>query len=120
MFDGQDGLRDDAEIAFKQKIVDAHDGASERIFDGGQECVGGAFVDSAKGGVEGRAGYRGDGLPEKLNGRGFAEGSGFTLEGHSQTFAFRWAHRQALSCNKQRKTKSGDSTASEKEFGVTR
>ncbi len=34
MLDGQDGFRNDAEIAFEQEIVNADDRAGERVFHG--------------------------------------------------------------------------------------
>ncbi len=114
VLDGEDGFGDDAEIAFEQKIVNAHDGASERIFDRNEQCVGGTFFDGAESCVKRSARHCCDGIAEKLNCRRFAEGAGFALESHAHGPAIGCAHRQALSCMMERKTKSGDSLANKR------
>ncbi len=72
MFNVENGFRDHGEIAFDEQVVDADDGAGERVFDGGEKRVGGAFGDGGEGGVERGARDSGDGFAEKLNGGGFS------------------------------------------------
>jgi len=81
VLDGEDGFGGDGESAFEKEIVDADDGSGEGVFYGGEERVGGAFVDGAEGGVKSGARNGGDGFAEKLDGGGFAEGAGLALEG---------------------------------------
>src|SRR6266704_2860807 len=64
VLDGEDGFGDDAEIAFEQKIVNAHDGASERIFYRSQKSVGSAFRDGAERGIKRGAWNRSDPFAE--------------------------------------------------------
>src|SRR5258708_27693553 len=116
VFDGEDGFRDDGEPALEEKVVDAHDRTSQRVFDGREKCVGGALIDGAEGSVKRGAGHGGNGVAEKLDCGGFAESAGFPLKGHAHGFAIGCAHRQALSCNKGRKTKSKDSLQVEKDL----
>src|SRR6266851_6224548 len=81
MFDRQNCFRDDAEIAFKQEIVDADYRPCEGILHGNQEGIGGAIRNGAKGGIKGGSRHGNNVLAKQLYGRGFAEGSGFSLEG---------------------------------------
>src|SRR5438128_6317605 len=81
VFDVENGFRDHGEIAFKKQVINADDGASERIFNGSEQRAGSAFRNSGKGGIERGARDSSDGFAEKLNGGGFAEGAGFALEG---------------------------------------
>src|SRR4029077_1971922 len=68
-----------------------------------------AFGDGAESGIKGGTRNRSDPVTEKLNGGSFAECTRFALEGNARGLAIGCAHRQALSCNKERKTKSKDS-----------
>jgi len=81
MLDGKNGFRNDREMAGEEQIVDADDGARQGIFDGGEESVGGAFLDGTKGGIKRRAGDRSDCRAKELEGGFFAEGAGLALEG---------------------------------------
>jgi len=83
MLDVQNGFGDHGEIAFKEQVVNADNGACERVFHGSEENVGGAFCNGGEGGIEGGARNGGDGFAEKLNGGGFAEGAAFALEGNA-------------------------------------
>src|SRR5467141_4359101 len=109
MFDGQNCFRDNAESAFEQEIVDADYRPCEGAFHGSQKGVGGAVGNGREGSLKRRAGHGGNSAAEKLDGGGFAESAGFALKGHAHGLAIGRAHRQALSCNKERKTKSKDS-----------
>src|SRR5216684_3815643 len=109
VFDREDGFRDDGEPALEEKVVDAHDRTGQRVFDGREKCVGGALIDGAEGSVKRGAGHSRNGIAEKLNGGSLAESAGFALKSHAHGLAIGCAHRQALSCNKGRKTKSKDS-----------
>lgn len=84
MLNGKNRLSDDGEITFQEEIVNTHDRSRERVFHGSEQGIGTAFRDGAKGGIEGRAGNRGDPFPEKLNRGRFAEGAGFALEGDAR------------------------------------
>src|ERR1700716_2868393 len=112
--DGKDGLRDDGEAAPEEKIVDAHDRASQRVLDGREKGVGGVLIDGAESSVKRGARHGGNGAAEKLDGSGSAESARFALKGHAHSLAIGCAHRQALSCNKGRKTKSKDSPRAER------
>ena len=92
VFDGENGFRDDAEIAFEQEIVNAHDRAGERIFHGNQKSVGGAFGDSAEGGIERCTWNSGDAFAQKLDGGGLAEGAEFALECHANRLSIEYGH----------------------------
>src|SRR5260370_8312768 len=106
MFDRQDGFRDDAEITFEQEIVNAHDRASEGVFHRGQKSVRSAVRNGPESGIKGGTCNCSDPVAEKLDGSLLAERAGFALEGHTRGLAVGSAHRQALSCNKGRQTKS--------------
>jgi len=81
MFDWEDGFGSDGQGAFEEEIVDADNRASEGVFYGGEERVGEAFADGAKGGVEGGARDGGDFDAEELDGGFFTERAGLALEG---------------------------------------
>jgi hypothetical protein len=106
--DGQNGFRNNRQPALQQQIENTDNGASQGILDGREESVGGAFRGGAKGGLKCGARDGRDGVTQKLNGGGFAEGAGLALKGYAQVLAIGWNHGQALSCNKGRKTRSGD------------
>jgi len=115
VLDGKNRFRDDSEIAFEEKIVDADDGASEGIFHGRQEGAGGAFRDGPESGIKCGTGNGGDPVAKQLDRGGFAEGAGLALKGDARGLAIRNAHRQALSCNKELQTRSEES-CTEKEI----
>ena len=52
VLDGEDGFRDDSELALQQKVIHSDDGSGERIFHGNQKSVGGAFRYGAERGIE--------------------------------------------------------------------
>ena len=79
----ENGLRDHGEIAFEKHVVDANDGAGERVFHGSKENVRCAIRDGGEGGIESWARNSRDGIAEKLDGGGFAEGAGFALESYT-------------------------------------
>src|SRR3979490_1330753 len=108
VFDGKDSFLDDGQAALEEQVVNPHDRASQGVFDRGEKRVGGAFSDGREGGLKRRAGHGGNSAAEKLDGGGFAESAGFALKSHAYGLAVGCAHRQALSCNKGRKTKSND------------
>lgn len=92
MLNGKDGLGDNGEFAGEKEIVDADDRASERIFDRGEESVGGAFFDGAERGIKRGAGNGSDGGAEKLESGFFTESAGLALKGDAhlrQTEVFR-------------------------------
>src|SRR5205807_9980586 len=97
---------DNRKPALLKQIEPAHHGAGQRILHGRQERIRGAFGDSREGGFKGRSGHGRNCASEKLDSGGFAERAGFALESHAHGLAIGCAHRQALSCNKERKTKS--------------
>lgn len=111
--DGQNRLGNDSKTAFEKQVENAHDGSGKRIFHGSEEGIRHAFADGAKSGVECGAGHSVDRGTEKLDGGGFAESAGLTLKSDAHRLAIGSAHRQALSCMKERKTESGDSFQSE-------
>ena len=80
MLDVQNGFRDHRQITFEKQIVNADDGAGERVFDGGEKSVRCAFGDSREGRIKRRAGEGGNGFAQELNRGGFAESAGFALE----------------------------------------
>lgn len=43
MFDVENRFGDHGEIAFEEQVVDADDGAGERVFDWSEQSVGGTF-----------------------------------------------------------------------------
>jgi len=110
MFNGQDGFRDDAEIAIEQEIVNPHDGAGERVFHGNQKSIGGAIRDGPESRVKRGTGNSRDPVSEQLDGGGFTESAGFALKRDARGLAIGGAHGLALSCMKDRKTKSGESS----------
>src|SRR5712691_9832070 len=93
MLDGQNRFCDDSEIAFEKKVIDADDRAGQRIFDGSQEGVGGAFLDGAKGGVEGGTWHGDDLFAKKLESGFFAESAAFALEGDAHWFRVCRGHK---------------------------
>jgi hypothetical protein len=108
MFDRKDGFRDDGERTFEQQVVNTHHRASERVFHGNEKGIGRAFGNGPERGIKRGTRDCGNRFAEKLNGGGFAEGAGLALKGYARGFVSRWIHRQALSCNKGRKTRSGE------------
>ena len=85
----ENGFGDHGEIAFEKQVVDANDGTGERVFHWSEENVRCAIRDGGEGGIEGRARNSRDGIAEKLDGGGFAEGAGFALESDACGFK-RW------------------------------
>ena len=83
MLDGQDRFRGNGESAFQKKVIDAHDGSRQGVFDRGQECVGGTLIDGAKGGIEGGTRHSRDAFAEKSYSGFFAESSGLALIGNT-------------------------------------
>src|SRR6266704_1322969 len=116
VLDGKNGFRDDGEPALQEKVIDAHNRAGQRVFHGSEQRVGRSFVDGAESCVKGSARHRCDGIAEKLTCGRFAEGTGFALESHAHGPEIGCAHRQALSCMMERKTKSRDSLASKRDL----
>src|SRR5207245_6491972 len=104
--DWQNCLRDNRKPAFHQQIEHTHDRARQRILHRCEERVSRALSDGREGGLKRRPWHRGNGAAEKLDGGFFAERAGFALKSHAHGLAIGCAHRQALSCNKERKTKS--------------
>jgi len=80
MFDLENSFRDHGKIAFEQQVIDADDGAGERVFHGSEENVCDTFRNCGEGGIECGARNRGDGFTEKPDGGCFAEGAGFSLK----------------------------------------
>jgi hypothetical protein len=109
MLNGKDGFLDHGQAALEEQVVNPHDRSGQRVFDRGEKRVGGAFGYGREGGLKRRAGHGGNSATEKLDGGGFAESPVFALESNAYGLAVGCAHRQALSCNKGRKTKSKDS-----------
>ena len=114
VLDGENRFRNDGKLALQQKVIDADDRPGERVFHGSKERVGCTFIDGAESGVERCTWNSRDVFAEKLNSGSFAEGAGFALEGYAHSLAIECGHEQALSCNKDRKTKSGDSSRCKK------
>src|SRR5579859_3996594 len=77
MLNVQNCFCDHGKIAFKEQVINADDGASERIFDGREESVGAAIGNCSESRIERSTGNRGDGVAKKLNGRSFAESATF-------------------------------------------
>src|ERR1043166_653342 len=71
--DRDDDLADDFELAFKEKIVRAVNGACETVFDRREHTVGSAFFDSCEKRLECRAGDKLTALAQKLDGSRLAE-----------------------------------------------
>ena len=82
--DGENRLGCDGELIFEHEVVDADDGAGERIFDRDEESVGCVFRNGAENGVEGGARDGGNFGAEELDGGGFAEGAGLALESDAE------------------------------------
>lgn len=94
--DGENCLGGDGELRFpifEHEVVDADDGAGERIFDGDEKRVGGIFRDGAEDGVERGAWDGGDFGAEELDGGGFAECAGLALEGDAHARGCCWRSR---------------------------
>src|SRR5690242_13082587 len=73
VFDVENGFRDHGEIAFKEQVVDADDGTSERVLYWSEQDVRCAIRDGGEGRIKGGTRNSGDGIAEKLDGSGFAE-----------------------------------------------
>lgn len=86
MLNVQNGFRDDRQVAFDKQVVNANDGAGERIFDGGEESIGVSFGNCAERRVECRTRNGGDGSTEELNGGAFAERAALALERNAGRF----------------------------------
>src|SRR5260221_9393383 len=86
MLNVENRFRDHREIAFEKQVIDANDGAGERVFHGSKENIRCAIRDGGEGGIESWARNSGDGIAEKLDGGGFAEGAGFALESYTGGF----------------------------------
>ena len=84
--DGENCFGGDRQLILKHEVVDADDRTGERIFDGDKQSLGGVFGNGAEHRVERGARHRGDFGAQELNGSGFAEGAGFTLEGYAERF----------------------------------
>jgi hypothetical protein len=106
--DGQNRFGDNRKPAFEQQIEHPDDGTSQGILNRGEQRIGRTLGDGAESSVKRRAWHGGDGAAQKLNGGSFTEGARFALKGYAQVLRIEWIHRQALSCNKGSKTKSGD------------
>ena len=109
-FNRQNCLRDNRKPAFLQEIEHAHDRACQGILHRRKEGVSGTFGDSREGRLKCCPRHGRDRIPEKLDSGGFAECAGLALKSYAHNLAIGCAHRQALSCNKERKTKSKVST----------
>src|SRR5215813_3148225 len=68
MFDGKNCFGDHVEIAFEEEVVNADDGASEGVFDGGEERVGCPFGNGGESGIERGARNGEDFVAKELNG----------------------------------------------------
>src|SRR5260370_17557029 len=77
----QNRFRGDGKLALQQQIVDAYHGTGERILHRNQQGIGGAIRNGAKRRIKRGSRYGDNVLAKQLHGRGFAEGSGFSLEG---------------------------------------
>ena len=88
VFDGQNGFRDDGQIAFEEQVVNANDRTSESIFHGSKQRICYPIGDRAKSGVESGTRNRGDSIAEQLNGGLFAESAGFALKSHARLVKF--------------------------------
>src|SRR5437016_250962 len=84
MFDREDDFRDDFQVAFQQKVVNANDRPGKRVLNGSEKGVGRAFRDRAKRGIKRCTWNGGDRFAQKLDRRGFAEGTVLALKGHSR------------------------------------
>src|SRR5262249_7288809 len=80
MLDVKNGLRDNAQAAFEEQVVDANYGAGERVFNGSQQSVRGALGNGTKSGVECCTWNSFDAFAEELNRRRFAECAGLALK----------------------------------------
>ena len=82
----ENGFGDHGEIALEEQVIDADDGTGKRVFHWSEENVRSAIRDGGEGGIEGGARNSRDGIAEKLDGGGFAEGAGFALESYTGGF----------------------------------
>ncbi len=94
MFDGENRFAAHFQGTFQKQVVDANDGASERVFDRDQKGVCKSFVDGPERDVERGTRNGCDRLAEKLNGRSFAESSRFTLKGDAHFAVVQISHRR--------------------------
>src|SRR5258707_3953139 len=108
-FNWQNRLRDNPKPPFHQENEPTPPRARQGILHRRQERVSGAFADGRERSFKRGPRHGSNGVTEKLDGSGFAERARFALESHAHGLGIGGAHRQALSCNKGRKTKSEDS-----------
>src|SRR5215469_933871 len=83
MLDRKDGLRDDAQIAFKEQVVNANHRSRQGILHRCQERIRRVFGNGAKGRVKGCT-WNGDNvLAKQLNSGGLTECAVLSLESHA-------------------------------------